>query len=108
MDSSIPDSLSPIDLPSVLSLVIDYDMRYFQVPRLWFRFRRLHEYDWRKATSNLLGCISLRIEMPLHKQGNMAPVFELPHTDCLNISSPYVPLPLFLAELVPQAQYSLC
>ena len=112
---SMPDPLTPISLPSLVSLEINADtldhlliMRYIQVPQL--RILRvqvqdgpgeLHECDWRDTTSNLLDHIFLRIEIPRHKRADRLLVFRLPPTDTLNISSPYKPLCLFLAEPVP-------
>jgi hypothetical protein len=108
-------SLPSITLPSLVSLEIIADnpdhllvMRYIQMPQLRvLRVQvedgpgRLHKHDWVHATNNLLGHISLRIEIPRDKQGNPILVFHLPQTQSLNVFSPYIPLHLYLAKPAP-------
>ena len=117
----IPDSLATIHLPRLISLEINAEgfgyllvMKCIQVPQL--RDLRvlvqdgpgeLHEYDWRGTTSNPLDHICLRIEIPCHKRDGCVLVFRLPQTRSLNISSPYLPFRLFLAEPTPLI-YTLC
>jgi hypothetical protein len=112
--SGIPDSLSPINLPSLVSLEIRADglqrlsiVSYIRVPRL--RDLRvqvqdgpggLHEYDWCDITSNQLDHISLKIGIGFQEQDNNL-VFHLPRTHSLNISSPYTPLRLYLTDPIP-------
>jgi hypothetical protein len=118
----IPGLLSPTNLPNLVSLEIIavtlndlLIIRYIQMPQLRdLRVQtkkgsgELHKYDWRDITTNLLDCISLIVEIPIphHKPGNHVPVFHLPRTRSLNISSPYVPLYLCLVEPA-QLLYSL-
>jgi len=114
---SLPGLLSPINLPSLVSLDISADgldhllmiiMRYIQAPRLRdLRVQvqdgsgEMHEFDWRDTTATLLDRISLEVDIPYHKQNDYVLVFRLPQTHCLNISSPHVPLRLFLTESTP-------
>jgi hypothetical protein len=108
-------SLPSITLPSLISLEIIADnpgdllvMVYIQVPQLRvFRVQvedgpgTLHKHDWSHTTNNLLDHISLRIGIPRDKQGNLILVFHLPQTQSLTISSPYIPLHLYLAKSAP-------
>ena len=111
----IPGLLSSTTLPNLVSLEISavtlddlLVMRYIQMPQLRdLRVQaqkgsgELHNYDWSDITTNLLDCISPRVEISHHKASDHVPVFHLPRTRSLNISSPYVPLCLFLAEPAP-------
>ena len=113
---AISDSWPSMTLPSLVSLEIIADspdhllvMRYIQVPQL--RVLRvlvedgpgtLHKHDWGDNTSNILDHISLRIEIPCDKQGDIRVlVFHLPQTHSLNVFSPYIPLHLYLAKPAP-------
>ena len=112
---NVSDSSPPITLPSLVSLEIIADgldhlrvMTYIQMPQL--RVLRvqiengpgtLHQHDWGHITNNQLDHISLRIEIPRHKQGNHILVFHLPQTQSLHVSSPHTPLHLHLAKPVP-------
>ena len=113
---AISDSWPSMAFPCLVSLEIIADspdhllvMKYIQVPQL--RVLRvlvedgpgtLHEHDWGDNTSNILDHISLRIEIPLDKQGGIRVlVFQLPQTHSLNIFSPCTPLRLCLAKPTP-------
>jgi hypothetical protein len=112
---SIPDSWSPIKLPSLVSLEIQVDtldhlliMRRIQVPQLrdlqvqvQGGLGKLHEFDWRGTTDNSLDHISLTIEVPHHQQDSHVLVFNLPRTHFLNVSSPHTPLCLYITEPAP-------
>ena len=115
----IPNSLTTTHLPSLISLEIKAEglnyllvMGFIQAPQLqdlrvlvqdgpW----ELQEYDWRDTTSNLLDTIFLRIDISCHAPDHCV-VFRLPQTRSLDISSPYLPFHLFLAE-PPPLLYSL-
>jgi len=112
---NLPDPLSPIKFPSLVSLEIKADklshlsiVEHVLGPQL--RDIRVHvgdgpggvhKYDWQNITGNLLDHISIRIGMRRHKRDTRVLVLRLPRTHSLNISSPYVPLCLFLAESGP-------
>jgi hypothetical protein len=121
-DFSIPDSLSLIDLPSVVSLEIKANtlqhlsiVRYVWVPQL--RDLRVQvqdssgeslKYDLRYTTNNQLDHISLIIGICHNRQGDNLLVFHLPQTHTLNVSSPYVALHLFFAQpALPLLHYAL-
>jgi hypothetical protein len=112
---SIPDSWSPIKLPSLVSLEIQagtldhlFIMQYIQVPQLrdlqvqvQDGLGELYEYDWRNTTGNLLDRISLTVKIPHHQQDNPVLVFHLPRTQVLKVSSPHRTLRLYITEPAP-------
>ena len=116
----IPNSFTITHLPSLISLEIKAEgfnylrvMSFIHAPQLQdLRVLvqdgpgELQEYDWRYTTSNLLDYIFLRIEISRHAPDGRVLVFRLPQTHSLDISSPYLPVHLFLAE-PPPLLYSL-
>ena len=111
----VSDPPPPITLPSLVSLEIIAEspdhlqvMPYIQVPQLQvLRLQiedgpgTLHQHDWRHTTNNQLDHISLSVEIPRDKPGDDILVFHLPQTKSFHVSSPHIPLRLYLAKPVP-------